>query len=215
MEFTLDAAEVRVLGALVEKELSTPEYYPMTVNALTAACNQKSNRDPVMALSDEVVGHALEALQRKRLAGVASGAYSRATKYRHTLAERFSFGPPQLAVLASLMLRGPETVGELRGRTGRMHPFETLEEVEAVLAALADHDPPFVTRLPRQPGQKEQRYAQLFAGEPDVEAEPPGVLQVGYADEERLEALETEIEILKQEVEGLKEAFLAFRKQFE
>ena len=131
MQIELTPREARVLGVLVEKELSTPDYYPMTINALTNACNQKTNRDPVVSYEDFEVEEAIETLQRKRLVGTASSTYGRASKYRHTLAEVLELDPPQRAVLASLMLRGPETPGELRGRASRMHPFDTLEQVES------------------------------------------------------------------------------------
>ena len=213
MDVVLDAVEVRVLGSLVEKELSTPDYYPMTLNALTAACNQKSNRDPVVQLEEADVQRALEGLQRKRLAGTST--YGRATKYRHSLAERLGLDRPRLAVLASLMLRGPETAGEVRGRTGRMYGFETIEQAQAFLDDLSRAEPPLVAALPRLPGQKEQRYAHLLAGEPDVSAEPPPALEVHYADDERLQALEDEVAALRDELGALAAAFAAFREQFE
>lgn len=204
-----------MLGALVEKELSTPDYYPMTVNALTAACNQKSNRHPVVHFEEDDVQRALEALQKRRLAGLSSSAYSRSTKYRHALAERYALDPPALAVLASLMLRGAETVGEIRGRTGRMHAFEGLEEVEAVLTALAEREEPLVAVLPRRPGQKEQRYAHLLGGPPVDDAPEAPVLEVSYTDEARLQALEDEVAGLREALEALTEAFQTFRNQFE
>lgn len=215
MDAHLDPVEVRVLGSLVEKDLSTPDYYPMTVNALTAACNQKSNRDPVVEFTEEDVQRALESLQRRRLAGTATSAYSRTTKYRHALAERFDLDRPRLAVLASLMLRGPETVGELRGRMGRMFEFESLEEVEHVLGSLVERDEPLVGAVPRQPGQKEQRYAHLLAGEPVVEEAVPETLTVSYADEARLQALESEVTSLRADLEALRAELGAFRRQFE
>lgn len=215
MEVTLDPVEVRVLGSLVEKELSTPEYYPMTVNALTAACNQKSNRDPVVSFDEAGVQRALDSLQRKRLAGTATATYGRAVKFRHALAEHFGLDRPQLATLASLMLRGPQTAGEVRGRLGRMYAFDTIEQVESVLDVLGLREPPLVVRLPRLPGQKEQRYAHLFAGEPEVAAETPPVLEVSYADEARLQRLEAEVAALRDELQALAGAFQAFRDQFQ
>ena len=209
----LSPEEVRVLGALVEKELSTPDYYPMTVNALTQACNQKTNREPVVQYSEAVVQETLEVLIRKRLAGTASGASMRAVKYRHALAEAFDLGAPELAVLGSLMLRGPQTVGEIRGRTSRMHEFDTLEAVEAVLADLAGRDEPLVTELERQPGQKEARFAQLLSGEPEVVAPAPAAPVA--ASPTRLQALEEEVQTLRTELDDLRAAFEAFRAQFE
>lgn len=214
-DVTLDAVEVRVLGSLVEKELTTPDYYPMTLNALTAACNQKSNREPVVSFEEEDVLRALESLQRKRLAGTATAAYSRVPKYRHALAEQFGLERPALAALSLLMLRGPQTVGEIRGRAGRLYTFETLEQVERELEVLVQHEPPLATLLPRLPGQKEQRYAHLLAGEPEVSAEPPPVLEVHYGDAARIQALEEEVAALRDEVQALAAAFRAFREQFE
>lgn len=209
----LSPEEVRVLGALVEKELSTPDYYPMTVNALTQACNQKTNREPVVQYSEAVVRETLELLIRKRLAGTASGASMRAVKYRHALAEAFELAVPGLAVLGSLMLRGPQTVGEIRSRTGRMHAFETMEQVETVLADLAGRDEPLVTELERQPGQKEARFAHLLSGAPEV-ATPAEAAPVA-ASPTRLQALEDEVQTLRTELEDLRNAFEAFRAQFE
>ncbi|MEX1055911.1 MAG: YceH family protein [Rhodothermales bacterium] len=207
----LSAPEVRVLGCLIEKELSTPDYYPMTVNALTAACNQKTNREPVVDYSESDVEDALEGLQRKRLVGHASSAYGRATKFRHALVEVMHLKRPHLAILASLMVRGPETVGEVRGRTTRMHEFETLEEVERVLGELGDWTPPLVAHLPRRPGQKEARYAHLLAGSVDLDTEIAPVTGT----DQRLSELEAEVEALKGQMDDLRAAFDIFREQFE
>lgn len=212
-EIELDDREVRVVGCLIEKELSTPDYYPMTINALTAACNQKTNRDPVVEYAESDVVEALEGLQRKRLVGSASSTYGRAAKYRHALAELMGLEQPQLAVLATLMLRGPETAGEVRGRTGRMHEFEELEEVDAVLEDLAAGASPLVTELPRRPGQKEARYAHLFAGIPDPAMDTAPASSSGV--DARVAALEEELASLKQSVSSLSEAFHTFKKQFE
>jgi uncharacterized protein len=206
----LDQMEVRVLGALVEKELSTPEYYPMTVNALVAACNQKSNRDPVVAYSEEQVEEVLESLQRKRFAGTAGGAYSRVPKYRHSLNEVLGLSTAGLGILAELMLRGPQTVGELRGRTVRMHTFDSLEAVEQTLNELAEREQPLAKQLPRQAGRKEVRYAHLLSGEP-VPVEPATV----SGSNGNVAALEQELFSLKERLDKLEEAFATFRKQFE
>lgn len=212
-EIELDDAEVRVIGCLIEKELSTPDYYPMTVNALTAACNQKTNREPVVSYSESEVAETLERLQRKRLVGSASGSHGRAGKYRHALAEIMGLEPPQLAVLASLMLRGPETAGAIRSRSSRMHDFASLELVNEVLVDLAEGDAPLITALAIKPGQKEARYTHLFAGAPD---ENPESARSGRTDSgDRVSALEEEVEVLKQRVDDLADAFHAFRKQFE
>ena len=207
----LDFAEVRVLGCLVEKDLSTPDYYPMSVNALAQACNQKTNRDPVTDFSEGEVEDTLAALQRERLVGTASGAGSRVLKYRHALAEGMALSTPELAVLAVLMLRGPQTVGEIRGRSGRMHAFDSLDEVEQVLQQLADREPPLVTELERQPGQKEARYAHLLAGEPEIEAPVVAASVAG----DRLNQLEEEVRQLREELDALRTAFESFRALFE
>src|ERR1035438_10525874 len=181
MDWQLDTAEVRVLGALLEKEIATPEYYPLSLNALVNACNQKSNRDPVMQLNEDAVRDALESLQEQRLAGPARGADSRVTKYEQRLQEVFNFTRAEIAVLCVLLLRGPQTPGELRGRAERMHRFETLEDMQAALQKLMQREPPLAKVLPRQPGTKESRYAHLLAGDV-VEAQTP--VQIGAAVEQ-------------------------------
>lgn len=211
---TLNSREVRVLGCLIEKELSTPDYYPMTLNALKTACNQKSNRDPVVEYDESDVLEALEGLQRRRLVGHASSSYGRADKYRHALAEVMGMDRPALAVLSSLMLRGPQTTGEIRARTSRMHEFGSLDAVEDVLRTLSERDPALVMQLSRRPGQKEARFAHLFAGEPDADdvAAPPH----GRGDlEARVGNLEEQIEMLQQQVDELIDAFESFRREFE
>ena len=219
MEPILDEFEVRVLGCLIEKELATPEYYPLTVNALTNACNQKSNRDPLMSLEDTEVVRTLDALRMKHLA-IQAAEGGRASKYRHILAERLRLDPPELAVLAELLLRGPQTVGELRNRAERMHQFADLAAVESVLEELLGRTPPLVTRLPRQPGRKESRFAHLFAGEPLLVAEesaPPPVSarQPMIVEHDRLVRLEEEVASLRAEVAELRQAVGAFKAQFE
>ena len=209
----LSAREVRVLGCLIEKELSTPDYYPMTLNSLTTACNQKTNREPVVEYEDSDVIEALDSLQRKRLVGNASSTHGRAAKYRHALAEAMNLSEPQRAVLASLLLRGPETVGELRGRTSRLHEFDSLEEVEAVLEKLIRREPPLAMQLPRRPGQKEARYAHLFAGEPEFDDSPRTGADDGL--EERVGELETQVALLRTQLDEYIDAFETFRRQFE
>jgi uncharacterized protein len=167
---TLDPVEVRVIGALAEKALATPDYYPMSLNALVAACNQKTGRDPVMDLAEPDAARALDSLTRKGLAGTTSGAGSRVAKYRHLLDHQFELDTPEVAALAVLMLRGPQTVGEVKGRTGRLYTFESLEEAEATVRRLAERDEPLVVELPVQPGRKEPRFAHLLGGMPEVEA---------------------------------------------
>jgi hypothetical protein len=169
MNIILNDVETRVLGSLVEKDVTTPDYYPLSLNALVNACNQKNNRDPVMHLEEDAVQEALSALQDKRLAGPTSSADSRVTKYEHRLQEAFNFTRGETAVLCVLLLRGPQTPGELRGRTERMHRFEDLTEVQSTLQRLMQRDPPLVRVLPRQPGTKESRYKHLLGGEVDIE----------------------------------------------
>jgi len=219
METILNDTEVRVLGALVEKELATPEYYPLTLNALTAACNQKSNRDPVTNLDETDVVRALDSLKFKQLA-LLSAEGGRVPKYRHTLAEKLRLSPAELAILAELLLRGPQTVGELRTRADRMHPFPELASVETVLEELQARTPPLVARLPRQSGRKEARHAHLFAGVPEEtrdDASPqsePARLRVA-AENDRIALLEEEIAALRAEVAELRRTMKEFAAQFE
>src|SRR5215510_7379432 len=162
MDIVLNDVEARVLGALIEKEITTPDYYPLSLNALVNACNQKNNRDPVMNLDEDAVRDALSTLQEKRLAGPASGADSRVTKYEHRVQEVFNFTRGETAIFCVLLLRGAQTPGELRGRTERMHRFEDLTEVQSTLQRLMQRDPPLVKVLPRQPGTKESLYVHLL-----------------------------------------------------
>jgi len=219
MEPILDKFEVRVLGCLIEKELATPEYYPLTVNALTNACNQKSNRDPLMSIEETEVVRTLDALRMKHLA-IQAAEGGRASKYRHILAERLRLDPPELAVLAELLLRGPQTLGELRNRAERMQQFADLAAVESVLEELLGRTPPLVTRLIRQPGRKESRFAHLFAGEPPLTAAELSPLAEATvhkvtADNERIARLEEEVASLRAEVAELRQAVGAFKAQFE
>src|SRR5215213_9563700 len=167
----LSEAEVRVVGSLVEKQVTTPDYYPLTLNARVHACNQISNRDPVVQYGEREVADAVENLRAKNLVYIFYGADSRVPKYKHMAREVFGLSPPELAALCVLMLRGPQTVGEVRGRTGRLHEFADLREAEETLEALARRDEPLVTKLPRQAGRKEARYAHLLSGQPAVEEE--------------------------------------------
>ncbi len=218
MEFKLTDNEVRVLGSLIEKDITTPEYYPLSLNALVNACNQKSNRDPVMQLNEDAVRDALEALQEQRLAGPARGADSRVTKYEQRLQEVFNFTRAEIAVLCVLLLRGPQTPGELHGRAERMHHFETLEDVQSALQKLMQREPALAKGLRRQPGTKESRYAHLLSGDV-VEAQAP--VQTGAAvertpaDAERIARLEEEVADLRREIGELNDQLERFRKQFE
>ncbi|MFB3814473.1 MAG: YceH family protein [Terriglobales bacterium] len=215
----LTAVEARVLGSLVEKDVTTPDYYPLSLNALVNACNQKSNRDPVMELDEDAVRQALQGLQEQGLAGPAGGADSRVTKYEHRLQEVFNFNRRETAVLCVLLLRGPQTPGELRGRTERLYRFEDLADVQSTLQRLIERDPPLVAVLPRQPGTKESRYMHLLSGEPDIsttEARRPGEERAASsADSERLARLEEEVARLREEMAELKRELAEFRRQFE
>ena len=212
----LTDVDVRVLGSLIEKDITTPDYYPLSLNALVNACNQKNNRDPVMTLEDEAVSHALATLQEKRLAGPASGADSRVTKYEHRLQEVFNFDRREIAILCVLLLRGPQTPGELRSRTERMYRFEALDDIVSTLDRLGQRQPPLAAILPRQPGTKESRYLQLFAGDaPPAEAHPVRAPARSSPDDDRLGHLENEVLELKREVVEMQQQLAAFRKQFE
>jgi uncharacterized protein YceH (UPF0502 family) len=204
-----------VLGSLVEKELTTPEYYPLSLNALVNACNQKSNRDPMMSLDEEDVRDALRDLEKKGLAGPADNMVSRVSKYEHRLQEAYNFTRHETALLAELLLRGPQTPGELRSRADRMHKFDDLGIVMSTLQRLMKRDPPLAKVLPRQPGMKEARYAHLMSG--DVEAPPAETTApvAATSSSERIAHLEEEVESLRTEFAELKQQFAAFRKQFE
>ena len=220
---TLDAPEVRVLGSLIEKQITTPDYYPLTLNALTNACNQLTNREPVVAYGEQTVVRAIDGLRDKRLATLFSGAESRVAKYKHTLTDALLLTPGEVALLCVLMLRGPQTLGELRTRSERLFTFDTLAEVEEALTVLASRQPqPLVAKLPRQPGTKESRFSHLFSGpidptatmaEATVRAEP-ATLAV-RAENERISQLEAETTVLRRELTELQQQFADFRKQFE
>jgi uncharacterized protein YceH (UPF0502 family) len=209
----LSDVEVRVLGALIEKDITTPDYYPLSLNALVNACNQKNNRDPVMTLDEDAVRAALDSLQVQRLAGPASGADSRVPKYEHRLQEVFNFDRREIAILCVLLLRGAQTPGELRGRAERMYRFEGLEDVHGALDRLSQRQPPLVAVLPRQPGTKESRYMHLFSGG-TVPAEPARAGE-NPSRQDRLTILESEVAELRQEIAEMQEQLAAFRKQFE
>jgi uncharacterized protein len=216
----LNAVEVRVLGALIEKQVTTPEHYPLTLNALTLACNQKSNRQPVVTFDEATVTEAIESLREKNLAYVFYGSTSRVPKYKHVMPEIFALNPPELAVMCLLMLRGPQTAGELRGRSERLHEFASTEEVEAALSSLQVKEPePLVAKMARQPGQKEARYAHLLAGEILVDeqsAEQETAMRfTGSTAAERYARLEQEVTALREQVEELRQEFIDFRKQFD
>jgi uncharacterized protein len=204
--------EARVLGSLIEKEVSTPEYYPLSLNALVNASNQKNNREPVMHLEDEEVRDALRALEDLQLAGPARGAEGRVTKYEHRLQEVFNFTRGETAILCELLLRGPQTPGELRSRTERLYHFEEIQDVISVLERLIEREPPLAVALPRQPGGREVRYTQLLSAEPVLPAAPhsePGPIA---ATDARLLQLESELARLRQEVSQLREQVTALAR---
>jgi uncharacterized protein YceH (UPF0502 family) len=213
MDFSLDADEVRVLGALLEKEITTPEYYPLSLNALLNACNQKSNRDPVVHFEEETLERVLYTLRDKGLTVNITGAGSRVPKFGHRLSEKLNLGRRELAILCELMVRGPQTLGELRTRAERMHHFDDISEVETVL----DRMPELVTRLPRRPGEKEARYAQLLSGVPEMAPSAPERVAdpVAPPRSDRMAELEAEVARLRSEFEDLKQQFAGFQKQFE
>ena len=204
MDQLLNDAEVRVLGSLIEKEITTPDYYPLSLNALVSACNQSSSRDPVVHFGEDLVARTLDDLRQRKLVHFVDKAESRVTRYRHVLYEAMTLTRPTIAVMCVLMLRGPQTVGEIRTRTNRLYDFSSLEEVETTVNSLMSAERPLIVRLPRQSGQKELRYAHLLAGPPSPtfkEAEPePELDRIGK---------------LEKEVEDLKRQFEQFRKQFE
>lgn len=167
----LNAEALRVLGVLMEKSKTTPEYYPMTINGLTAACNQKTSRKPVVQYDEQTVVLTLDALKKKGLIGTATGGSSRTIKYKHNFAIVFPVTPQEVAILCLLLLRGPQTPGELNTNSGRLYEFESLEEVQTVLERLSDPEMPYILQLPRRPGQKEMRYTHLLAGTPDLSAD--------------------------------------------
>jgi len=221
----LTEIETRVLGSLIEKDITTPDYYPLSLNALVNACNQKNNRDPVMTLDESAVRDALATLQEKRLAGPASGADSRVTKFEHRLQEVFNFDRREIAVVCVLLLRGPQTPGELRSRTDRMYHFEALDDVVSTLDRLAQREPPLSRVLPRQPGTKEARYTHLFSGEPLMPADGGNVEEpdahptrspssaAGLVD--RVHTLEEEVVRLREDLSEVQQQLANFRKQFE
>jgi len=215
----LTPVEVRVLGSLIEKELTTPEYYPLTLNALVNACNQISNRDPVVSFDEKTVARGLEGLREKKLAWMVTGV-GRVPKYEHRFTDALQLAAQEVAVICVLMLRGPQTVGEIRGRTARLYEFKELEEVELTLQALLAAQPPLVMKLPRQPGTKESRYAHLLAGEVHIEEREvetrvePAIREVRQ-ENERLAMLEGEVAHLRSDLAELKQQFLEFKRQFE
>lgn len=218
MTTILTDIETRVLGSLVEKQVTTPEYYPLTLNALTLACNQKNNRNPVTSYHEDQVAQALETLREKNLTYVFYGSTSRVPKYKHVMPEVMHLSSPEIALTCALMLRGPQTPGELRGNASRLHEFSSLEEIEETLGGLISRDEPLVIRLPRQAGQKEVRFAHLLSGPIDVEAlveTERSAPAPRRGSSEQIERLEQKVDTLTAEVDKLRLQFEEFRKQFD
>src|SRR5262245_13456290 len=214
-DFVLNEAEVRVLGSLIEKEITTPEYYPLSLNALTNACNQLSNRNPVVHFDEETVAGAIDSLRNRNMVHVVVRDDSRVTKYRQVMNETMKLQGREIAVMCVLMLRGPQTVGEIRTRSNRIFDFQNLADVETTLNSLvAREGSPLIVRLPRQTGQKEVRYAHLLSGEVAFD-EPDAAATRVQADAERILRLEQTTEELRQQVEDLRRQFEQFRKEFE
>jgi hypothetical protein len=214
METVLTDIEVRILGSLIEKEMTTPDYYPLTLNALISACNQKSNRTPVVSFDEATVEQGLNSLQGKGFVQVTHAAGSRVSKYLHAFLDRFDLELRDMAVLCELMVRGPQTIGEIRAHAERITPFETPEEVERVLQTLTDQEPPLVVRLEREPGRKERRYMHLLSGAPatahgDLTASKEG--KPLHATEARIARLEEELRQLRDELEDMKKDFAELR----
>jgi len=220
MNIQLTEIEARVLGCLIEKAFTTPDYYPLTLNALANACNQKSNRNPVMSLEETSVVRGLDDLRKKGLSEKVHKADSRVPKYQHLFMSKFNLSRSQTAVLCELMLRGPQTTGEIRSRADRMNRFQDLNEVEEILSGLMQGDEPMVIRLPRMAGQKEPRFMHLFSGEPEVReqdrsiADESATIQV-HTENARIEKLENELVLLRNEFNELKKAFTDLKSQFE
>jgi len=207
MDLQLNDVEIRVLGALLEKDGTTPEYYPLSLNALCAACNQNSNREPVMSLDEDTVAAAIDSLRVKGLALDISGGEHRVHKYGHRLGEAFNFDRREHALMCVLMLRGPQTVGELRGRSERVYAFDGLADVEATLQRLAERTPPLVRKLPRRPGEKEQRFAHLLGGDVEISAPVTSLPERRPPLEERVTTLETALLELSRQFEEFRKKF--------
>jgi len=203
----LDAVEARVIGCLIEKEITTPEYYPMTLNALVNGCNQKSNRDPVVTYEEDDIADALDRLRDKQLLTTLTGGGNRVPKYGHRLQEKLNLGRREVALLCELLLRGPQTIGELKDRAGRMHRFSDVGEVERCLAGME-----FVKALPRQPGMKEPRWAHLLSGEPDLANAYTSTAPVAFERSDRVGQLEAEIAELRERIDSLEQQMVRFNQ---
>ncbi len=214
MNINLTFEETRIIGSLIEKELTTPEYYPLTLNSLKNACNQKSNRNPVVSFDESLLETAVEGLRNKSLVSRVTGSDIRVPKYRQVFTEALELTPAEVAVICVMMLRGPQTPGEIKGRTGRMFVFESLGQVDEVLELMINKENPLAVKLPRQTGMKEARYMHLLSGEPDIEMLNSVTEEETNLNNEKIEKLEAEIEMLKSGLYGLKKEFEEFRNQF-
>ncbi len=214
MELILTFEETRIIGSLIEKEITTPEYYPLTINALKNACNQKSNRNPVVTFDENLIESVLEKLREKTFVTRVTGGDMRVAKYRQIFTDELKLIPGEVAVICELMNRGPQTPGELKNRGSRMFNFESLVQVDEVLQSLMNREKPFVVKLPRQPGMKESRHAHLLSGEPDIEAGSSVEIESAASDD-RISKLEEKVELLKNELQELKKQFEELKSQFE
>lgn len=221
MSRNLSPVEIRVLGALVEKDKTTPDYYPLTLNALISACNQKSSRDPVMVLDNEAVLEAIDSLREERLAWMVQAVDARVPKYEHNLDKELGLTLQEVAIMCLLMLRGPQTLGEIRSRSSRIYPFEAMEEVSFAMDSLLSREDPLVMKLPLQPGRKEARYCHLLSGEPDLEslsqAAPAAAIAVSGSSKlaEEVETLRAELSEVRQALAELQREFAIFKAQFD
>ena len=214
MDNPLDVVAVRVLGSLIEKESTTPDNYPLTLNALTAACNQTTNREPVLDLDEATVAKSLDDLARRSLAREVYRSDSRAKRYRHLMEETLKLHPAEIAIMCVLMLRGAQTTGEIKSRTARLFDFRDLPHVDVTLQSLMTLNTPLVAQLPRRPGQKEVRYAHLLSGEPQVSADEPTESEPSTR-ANRLDTLEQEVAQLRAELAELRNRFDEFRREFQ
>lgn len=215
MDVLLNEIEARIVGCLIEKEATTPEYYPLTLNALVAACNQKSNRFPVVDYDEKTVQNALDDLREKNIVYVFYGSNSRVPKYKHILPKLLEIDRHEVAIICVLLLRGFQTIGELKERSQRIYEFESLNEVHQALDELRKRDEPLILELPKQPGQKEARYAHLLSGEISAEAIATTAFTPTQARQDQIAKLESEIEELKSSFAALRVEFEEFKKQFE
>jgi uncharacterized protein len=215
MDTILTAEEIRIIGSLIEKELTTPEYYPLTLNALKNACNQKSNRNPVVSYDENLIEPVINKLRDKSLITRVTGSDIRVPKYKQAFTEELKFQPDETAVICELMLRGPQTPGELKGRASRMFNFESLSQIDEVIQRLMNREQPMVIKLPRQTGMKESRYAHLLAGEPEIITPETLENEAAAAENDRYTKLEEQVSTLRNDFEELKKQFENLRSQLE